>query len=182
MRTQPDLVRDLRNAKQSNDQSGFESFFRREYPTVTRIAYGVVRDRHLAEDVAQDVFVAAQPKFVGQYDTSAAAGWVRIAASHLGLNAIRGERRRADRQRRERTSTSSPDPEEMLLAAERDSEVRVALSRLPRHAATVLVLRHSGLTYAEVAQVLDVNVSQVGTMLRRAETKLRKEIERASRS
>jgi DNA-directed RNA polymerase specialized sigma24 family protein len=60
--------------------------------------------------------------------------------------------------------------------------VRVALARLPRHAASVLVLRHSGLSYAEVAEAMGVKVGQVGTMLRRAEAALRKELNRATRS
>jgi RNA polymerase sigma-70 factor (ECF subfamily) len=46
----------------------------------------------------------------------------------------------------------------------------------------VLVLRHSGLSYAEVADAMGVGIGQVGTMLRRAEAALRKEIERATRS
>ena len=58
----------------------------------------------------------------------------------------------------------------------------MALSRLPRHSATVLVLRHSGLSYTEVADAMGVKVGQVGTMLRRAEAALRKELDRATRS
>jgi RNA polymerase sigma-70 factor (ECF subfamily) len=46
----------------------------------------------------------------------------------------------------------------------------------------VLVLRHSGLSYAEVAEAMDVSAGQVGTMLRRAEAALRKEVEHATRS
>ena len=42
--------------------------------------------------------------------------------------------------------------------------------------AAVLVLRASGLSYAEVAQALGVGIGQVGTLLRRAEAALRKEV------
>ena len=58
---------------------------------------------------------------------------------------------------------------------------RQALSRLPRRAATVLVLRHNGLSYAEVAEAMNVKVGYVGTMLRRAESALRKELQNAPR-
>ncbi len=40
----------------------------------------------------------------------------------------------------------------------------------------MLALRYSGLSYAEVAQAMAVQVNQVGTILRRAEEALRKEI------
>ena len=41
--------------------------------------------------------------------------------------------------------------EDLAINRDEESGVRAALSRLPRHSATVLVLRHSGLSYAEVA-------------------------------
>jgi RNA polymerase sigma-70 factor (ECF subfamily) len=72
-------------------------------------------------------------------------------------------------------------PEETVLDAEARIEVRRALSRLPRRAAAVLVLRHNGLSYAEVAEAMNVKVGHVGTMLRRAESALRKELQNASR-
>ena len=54
--------------------------------------------------------------------------------------------------------------------------VRAALARIRRRHAVVLALRHSGLSYAEVADALGVRVTHVGTLLRRAEAALRKEI------
>jgi RNA polymerase sigma-70 factor (ECF subfamily) len=46
----------------------------------------------------------------------------------------------------------------------------------------VLVLRYSGLSYAEVGQALGVGTGQVGTLLRRAEAALKKEFERSGTS
>lgn len=168
----------MAGADEPRDATGFEAFFRREYAVVARIAHGVVRDPHRAEDVAQEVFISAERRFAGHYDGVEASRWVRIAASHRGLNMIRGERRRSAREDREREPSTPLQPDEHVLASERDELVRRALGRLPRHAATVLVLRHSGLSYAEVADAMGVKVGQVGTMLRRAEARLRREVER----
>ena len=44
------------------------------------------------------------------------------------------------------------------------------------------VLRAGGLSYAEVAQALGVGISQIGTLLRRAEETLRKEVTRGTSS
>lgn len=156
--------------------TGFERFFRAHYPTVVRIAWGVVRDRHLAEDVAQDVMIAARRRFAAPEDSDHAAAWVRTAAAHLALNAVRGRRRRDDRHRRVRPAGSPASPEELLLDREDEAAVRRALGRLPVRSAMVLVLRHSGLSYAEVAEAMGVKVGAVGTMLRRAESALEKEL------
>jgi len=164
--------------------AGFERFFRAQYPVVVRIAWGVVRDAHLAEDVAQDVMIAAERRFSGLdgYGCDHAAAWVRVAAVHLGLNAVRGQQRRDHRHRRVRSAGPVATPEELFIDREAEGQVREALGRLPLHSATVLLLRHSGLSYAEVAEAMGVKVGHVGTMLRRAEAALRKEVARGTRA
>jgi RNA polymerase sigma factor (sigma-70 family) len=162
--------------------SAFERFFREHYPAVVAVACGVVGDPQTAQDVAQDVFIAAFHRFPEPDESQHAPAWVRVAAAHAGLNAIRGERRRDRRQQLSGTGVAPAGPEETVLDRESRIEVRQALSRLPRRSATVLVLRHSGLSYAEVADAMGVKVGQVGTMLRRAESALRKELHDATRS
>jgi RNA polymerase sigma-70 factor (ECF subfamily) len=58
--------------------------------------------------------------------------------------------------------------------------VRAALARMAPKPAAVLVLRASGLSYSEVAQALGVGTGQIGTLLRRAEATLRKEVTRGT--
>jgi RNA polymerase sigma factor (sigma-70 family) len=176
------FVTDLRSSPPGASFSGFERFFREEYPAVVRIAFGVVGDAQAAQDVAQDVFISAFKRFPEPGDSDHARAWVRAAAAHTALNAIRGERRRERRQRSAAVEVPAAGPEETVLDAESRTEVRRALSRLPRKAAAVLVLRHNGLSYAEVAEAMNVKVGHVGTMLRRAESALRKELQNAPRT
>ena len=56
--------------------------------------------------------------------------------------------------------------------------MRAALARLPHKQAAALVLRHSGLSYAEVAAALHLSPGSVGTTVRRAESVLLKELNR----
>jgi RNA polymerase sigma-70 factor (ECF subfamily) len=167
----------------------FERFFREHYRVLVRIADGVLHEAHLAEDVAQEVLIAARRRFgeLASWQGDLAgpdrpAGWVRVAVVHAALNELRGRRRRQARQERGGPLPSAAGPEELMLEREEHGELRRALARLPRHSATVLVLRHSGLSYAEVAEAMGVKPAHVGTMLRRAEAALRKEVSRAPRS
>ncbi len=160
----------------------FEQFFRTHYPAVVRIAHRIVGDSHLAQDVAQDVFIAAQRRFPVPDGSDHAAAWVRTAAAHTSLNAVRSRRRRDARQGLGGEGAPPVGPEELALDRESEAEVRGALARLPRHSALVLVLRHSGLSYAEVAQAMGVKVAHIGTMLQRAEAALRKEVDRGPRA
>ena len=105
-----------------------------------------------------------------------------IAASHLALNAVRGRERRGERNKQQFVDRLPVSPEIWPSTGTKNLVSVTALSRLSQHSATVLVLRHSGLSYAEVADAMGVKVGQVGTMLRRAEAALRKELDRATRS
>src|SRR5205085_4289533 len=159
----------------------FERLFLLEYPKVVAIAYRVLADRPAAEDIAQEVFLKFHRSF--NPDSERASGWLHAAAVHSALNVIRGERRRAQRETAHALDPARPailSPEHIVEDAEQRREVRRALMRLPERTAAVLMLRHSGLSYAEVATALGIKVGNVGTLLRRAEEALRKEVHRAT--
>lgn len=159
----------------------FERLFLLEYPKLVAIAYRVLADRHAAEDIAQEVFL----KFHRRHAPGAeyASGWLHAAAVHGALNRLRGERRRAQREsahEMERQSQADQNPETLAEAADLRRLVRSALARIPEKSAALLVLRYSGMSYSEVATALGLKVGNIGTMLRRAEESLRKEVESAS--
>ncbi|MHB8571620.1 MAG: RNA polymerase sigma factor [Candidatus Dormibacteria bacterium] len=161
----------------------FEELFLAEYPRIVAVAHRVLGDLDEAEDVAQEVFI----DFHHRHPAGAphATGWLRVAAAHAALNRLRGARRRERREvfdtLREPAATAGADPAQEAERAEARAEVRAALARLPERSAAVLALRYSGLSYQEVAASLQVGVGQVGTMLRRAETALRREVEHGTR-
>ena len=159
----------------------FERLFVQEYAKVVAIAYRVLADRTAAEDVAQEVFLKFHRSF--SPDSERASGWLHAAAVHSALNVLRGERRRARRESAhalDPVQTSIANPEKVIEEAEGRREVRRALRKLAPRTAALLMLRHSGLSYAEVATALGIKVGNVGTLLRRSEDALRKEVNRAT--
>ena len=160
----------------------FETLFLSEYRRVVGIANRVLADRHEAEDVAQEVFIDFHRKHPA--DAAYAAPWLHAAAVHTALNRIRTRKRREQREVRHAADITNqdeaPDPERLAESQETRRQVREALARLPKKPAAALSLRYSGLSYAEVADALGVGVGQVGTLLRRAEAALRKEVIRGT--
>ncbi len=153
-----------------------ERLFRAEYGRVAAIANRVLADPATAEDVAQDVFVS----FSRRHDAAApwAAAWLHQAAAHAALNALRGRGCRGKRDTTHATELGqgAADPLESAIDAERRALARAALARLPERSATLLILRYSGLSYAEVSAATGVGANQIGTLLRRAETAFRKKV------
>ena len=153
--------------------------FRRDYRRVVAVAGRVLGSRDECEDVAQEVFLAFGRSTV---PADEASGWLTVAAVHTALNHLRSGRRRASREESAAVSdavvrpTTSPDVADVVVSAEERSRVRSALGALPEKQAAALVLRHSGLSYAEGAAALSMSPGSVGTTVRRAESALRKEL------
>jgi RNA polymerase sigma-70 factor (ECF subfamily) len=162
-------------------RADLDEIFRREYPRVVGVAARVLGSREQAEDVAQEVFLSLGRSSV---PAGEAGGWLSVAAAHTALNVLRSGRRRAAREEiagaTEHTVVS--DVAEVVVTREERSHVRAALARLPRKQAVALVLRHSGMSYADVAAALDMSPASVGTTVRRAESALRKELNRHASS
>lgn len=157
-----------------------EHVFRTDYPRVVAVAARVLGSRTEAEDVAQEVFLDFHRKH--RSDASYAPAWLHRAAVHTALNRIRSRRRRERRELADARTGERPviDPQQEVETGEDRRLVREALARLPTKAASVLALRYSGLSYVEVGSTLGVGANQVGTLLRRAEEALRKEMTRAT--
>jgi RNA polymerase sigma-70 factor (ECF subfamily) len=170
--------------QEANAVDAFDRLFLSEYSRVVTVAYRIVNDSDEAEDVAQEVFADFCRRHPA--DASYASAWLYRAAVHTALNALRGKRRRARREElHERNAgeislgrSQASDPLREVEAAEARRDVRSALARLPERSAALLALRYSGMSYAEVAETLCLKTNQIGTLLRRAEVALRKEIDR----
>lgn len=153
-----------------------DEIFRRDYSFVVGVAARVLGSVDHAEDVAQEVFLSFNRSAVPGAEARA---WLSVAAAHTALNEIRSRKRRGAREENA-GGLSAPiadDAADAVVSLDERARVRAALRRLPRGQAVALVLRHSGLSYAEVAAALDLSPGSVGTTLRRAETALRKELE-----
>jgi RNA polymerase sigma-70 factor (ECF subfamily) len=162
----------------STTQPDFDAVFQQYWPRLVGVLFRLTGDRDEAEDLALEVFwrMLKTPPVVD--DLSDPGGWLYRVAVHLGYNALRSRKRRgryehaAGAQAAEASELSTPEVQvEQRLERER---VRRILARMRPRSAQLLVLRHSGLSYAEVAEALGTKPSSVGTLLARAE----KEFER----
>lgn len=164
----------------SSEQESFERLFKAQYGRVAGIANRVLADPQEAEDVAQEVFMDFHR--LHSASSTYAAPWLFRAAAHTALNRLRGRKRREKRELAQAVdeTTRTLDPAAQAELNEERMQVRKALAKLPAKPATVLVLRSSGLSYSEIAESIGVGTGQIGTLLRRAEAALRKEVNRGT--
>lgn len=156
------------------DSSAFEAFFLQNYGRVVAVLYRIVGDRAQAEELAGDVFMKLYRNPLPPNRGHNVGGWLYRTATRLGIDALRAA---ASRQRYEHQAgliahdaDVSGTPLDDVLRAEDRTWVRKALAQLKPAQAQLLLLRHSGLSYKELAQALEVNANSVGTLLARAAT------------
>jgi len=93
-------------------------------------------------------------------------------ATNLGLNALRARKRRQYYEEQAGVQELGLAPVDTAAEAAQSLEgqrVRAALARLKPRSAQLLILRHSGQSYAEIAATIGVAPGSVGTLLARAE-------------
>ena len=152
----------------SGDSTAFDQLFLRHSAAVYRVLYGVVGHAQEAEDLAQETFIALyrQPP---RLDGSGSVGaWLYRVAVNRAYNALRSKQRMQRRLVWAEPEQQSNPQDEYLRREERE-RVRAALARLPERSAKLLLLRHAGLAYAEIAAALQVAPGSIGTLLARAE-------------
>lgn len=159
----------------------FESVFQEHWRRVYQVLCRLVGNSAEAEDLAVEVFWRLHRQLaVGK--AAMTPGWLYRVAVNLGLNSLRASRRRnryEDAAAQWTTENrAAGDPLELAAQTEERRRVRSVLARLKPRSARLLILRHSGLSYAELASALDISVSSVGSLLSRAE----KEFEQAYRT
>lgn len=163
-------------------EAAFERLFDGEYRRVASIAYRITRDADDAEDVAQEVFVQLARSRGARLDRARA--WLYRAAVHTALNMVRTRRRRAEREAREfrlhapLDPAAGDDPHSVVERRAQAAMLRSSLLRLAPKDSEILALRYGGLSYREIADVMNVDAAQIGTRLSRAERALKREIER----
>ena len=156
------------------EQTGFESVFHRHYEPVARAVARIVRDTARAEEIAAEAFWKfwRNPKAsAGSY----AAAWLYRTAIRMALDELKKEARRLRRESAQPNRLPAQTPEEVHAASEERNRVRLVLAALGPRQAELLLLRHSDLSYAEVAAALELNPASVGTLISRAQQAFRKE-------
>ena len=154
---------------------GFEDLYRKTFPRVYAYVASLLRDRSAAEDVTALAFERAYRKrsrFSERRGSPEA--WVFGIARNAALDELRKRGRRA-RLETEPADVWSPGPDEQAERAFQREEVRAALASLdPRDRDLVTLKFAGGLSNGEIARVLGISESSVGSRLYRAVEKLRK--------
>lgn len=162
----------------AGDHAAFDDLYVRLHPLVVKVAARVVKSQALAEEVAHEVFLWVW-QHGSKYDAGKgrAASWLMTLAHRRAVDVVRSAEagHRAD----ERQGLGEGDAFDSAVEAviERDDVARLhrcLLQLTPLQREALSLAYFEGLTYAEVAQRLAVNLPSVKARIRDGLTRLRR--------
>lgn len=154
-----------------------ERLYAEHWVALVRLGALLVRDRRVAEDVAQDAFVALHRRWGRLREPDKALAYLRRSV----VNGCRSAQRRAAVAERHRPEPpgDTASAEAAVLVGERRAEVLDALAGLSRRQREVLVLRHwLDLSEADIAAALRISRGSVKSHSSRGLVALRQTLER----
>lgn len=147
----------------------FDQTFDELYPPLVRYCHRLTGDRDTAEDTAQEALVRLFTHGV-EGPPPALRAWLFKTATHLVRDRYRvEENRRRLLQENPVTPSAGEDPERLLERKADRAQAREALEQLPERDREMLLMRYEGFSYKEIADVVNVAATSVGTLLARAE-------------
>lgn len=169
-------VRLLQQA-QRGDANAFALLVERDWSRVYRWLHTMLDNAHVAEDLTQDVFLKAWSRLSSFQIGTCYRAWLFQIARHCLIDSRRGRRAASRAQPMTDLAAPSSDPLDTLVGQETQRRLKDALSRMPRGWLAVFLLRtQEGLTYAEIAQTLELTEETVRWRVFKARRYLLKEL------
>lgn len=169
---------------QGNEEA-FAELIKRHKSKVYSTIYLIVKDRYLAEDLLQDVFIKVIHKMKGgQYnDEGKFLPWVVRIAHNLAIDYFRRNKRYPTIVMDEGMNIfnslnfSEDSSESIQIKGENEALIRSLIHKLPESQREVVLMRHfSDMSFQEIADSTGVSINTALGRMRYALINLRKEL------
>ena len=174
---------------QAGDQTAFRELFERYNRRVFAVAFGVVKNQEDALDVVQEAFIKVHKHIGGFQGTSSFYTWLYRIAMNLAIDHVRRRRKVVEFDETIKKEDASGDgtllprlanenPSKTLIKKELTERLEAALEELPEYHRAVILLREvEGMSYEEMAQVLNVPKGTIMSRLFHARRKMQERLE-----
>ena len=165
---------------QEGDPRAFELFYDRHAGPAFSLAYRMVGNRTVAEDVSQEAFLSIwRSKLRYQPDRGSVRTWVLGIVHHRAIDALRRntvhDKRRASAEGIEERFEARERTDVEVARRDEAQTVRAALEGLPDEQCRVIELAYfGGFSHSQIADQLDMPIGTVKGRMRLGLDKLRK--------
>ena len=177
-----DLDRDLVDAARRGDREAFRTLFERYNRRAYALALGVLRQPDDALDVVQDAFIKAHKHLDRFEGSSSFYTWLYRIVMNLAIDQLRKRRRTTELTEEAEAdgalaSMLLGNPGRALIDKEIRARIDAALTALSDNHRAVLVMRElEGLSYEEMAAVMDCSKGTIMSRLFHARKNMQKQL------
>jgi RNA polymerase sigma-70 factor (ECF subfamily) len=168
--------RDLVQQTRQGQVEAFGELVTRYQTAVFNVCLRMLGVREEAEDLAQETFIRAFQRLETFDLERPFVPWIRRIATNLCINHLQRKRPvrfTLDEERDQPALAHQETPEDRLEGKQAIKAMKIAIAELLPHYRAVIELRHyQDLSYAEIAEVLDLPISDVKSHLYRARKQL----------
>ncbi len=165
---------DIKALSAENPRLAMDMVIRKYRDRLFRHAWYITKDGQEAYDVVQEVFIRAirEKRFFNEDFRQKA--WLFRVTSNLCFNLVRDRKRRsAILETVPQARRADADQLETVFEGEQRKEVLAAIDQMtPDHREILLLRYYEDLSYAEIAEVLDIKLGTVMSRLSRARRRL----------
>jgi RNA polymerase sigma-70 factor (ECF subfamily) len=161
----------------AGEDAAFAAIFRAHYAALVGNGMRILRERALAEEIAQEVLLELWRRRDTLVLSSALGSYLHQATRNRALNRLRQERTARRGEPYVRPPAASPGADDRALSAELRVVAEQAIRELTVPQREVFELsRTRGLTYHEIAALLGISVKTVEARMGRALKQLRERL------
>lgn len=159
---------DIQHRLRSDDDAALKELFKVHYAAVCRTLYRLVQDSHLAQDLAQNVFIRVWEKRMEMEVHTSWGAYLNQMAVREGLAHLR-KVHRIDVREEIPDQADTHSAEDRALHGDLKTHYHQALETLPPQCRTVFQLsRQEGLTYPDIAKEMGISVKTVENQMGKA--------------
>ncbi len=152
----------------------FEEVYNKDYTSLYRYCYRLLGNADETKDLVQETFVRYYDMTRSGTEIISPLPWLFRVATNLIRNHAKMNKRQTELQNESQPIPVLPDTAETeLIRKQSIGHVRTAMKQLSTRDQALLNLYQERRTYTEIAEILDINKSSVGTLLARAIDRLR---------
>jgi RNA polymerase sigma-70 factor (ECF subfamily) len=175
----------------TGSEKAYRELLDRYQRPIFSLVYRMVRDRELAEDLAQETFIKVFNHIENYNPAYKFSSWIFKIASNLAIDTLRRKQlatvsidgsRNAETPLEVESSritvvSHDENPEEALITKQLGQEIEVGIGKLRPDYRTAILLRHvDGRPYEEIAEIMGIPLGTVKTYIHRARGELRESL------
>lgn len=158
---------------ENDDQAAFDELFTFYFPGLVSFASNILKDRQLAEEVVEDVFVKLWLNRKTMVSIKSPSHYIYTAVKYASITALKKRNTIFYEDYSDDMELTYSSPESVYISNENTNSINQAINQLPPKCRLIFrLIKEEGLKYEEVAQLLQLSVKTVESQMTIAIKKL----------